>query len=60
MPYPQNFNTALELEELVRTEGAVPATIAILDGKILIGIFHISTTIPNQQRTSTPTTRNIS
>ncbi|HEU4861177.1 MAG TPA: pseudouridine-5'-phosphate glycosidase, partial [Chitinophagaceae bacterium] len=29
MPYPQNIKTALEVEEIVRKNGAVPATIAI-------------------------------
>ncbi|KAF3644377.1 putative filament-like plant protein 3-like isoform X1 [Capsicum annuum] len=32
MPYPQNFETAKELEVIVKENGAVPATIAILDG----------------------------
>ncbi|WP_243299213.1 pseudouridine-5'-phosphate glycosidase [Bacillus litorisediminis] len=38
MPYPQNIETAFEVEEIIREEGAVPATIAILDGKIHIGL----------------------
>ncbi len=38
MPYPQNVQTAKEVEELIRENGAVPATIAILDGKIKIGL----------------------
>ena len=29
MPYPQNFNTALMLDEAVRAQGATPATIAV-------------------------------
>lgn len=37
MPYPQNLETAMQVEDIVRFEGAVPATIAILDGKIHIG-----------------------
>ena len=32
MPYPQNLETALRVEETVRAYGAVPATIAMLDG----------------------------
>ncbi|KAL9263369.1 hypothetical protein AKJ16_DCAP26222, partial [Drosera capensis] len=32
MPYPQNLETALQMEAVVRSNGAVPATIAILDG----------------------------
>jgi len=38
MPYPRNVETALAVEEIVRKGGAVPATIAILDGKIKIGL----------------------
>ena len=38
MPYPQNVETAREVEEIIRKNGAVPATIAILDGKIKIGL----------------------
>jgi pseudouridine-5'-phosphate glycosidase len=38
MPWPQNRDTALAVEALVRTEGAVPATIAVLDGRIHIGL----------------------
>ncbi len=38
MPWPQNFETALGVEEVVRENGAVPATIAVFDGKIHIGL----------------------
>ncbi|KAK9692303.1 hypothetical protein RND81_09G254900 [Saponaria officinalis] len=38
MPYPQNLATAKEIEEIVRENGAVPATIAILDGVPHIGL----------------------
>ncbi|MFD1040104.1 pseudouridine-5'-phosphate glycosidase [Virgibacillus byunsanensis] len=38
MPYPQNVKTAREVEQIIRDHGAVPATIAILDGKIKIGL----------------------
>lgn len=38
MPYPRNVETALALEELIRANGAVPATIAVLDGRIRIGL----------------------
>ena len=38
MPYPQNVETAKRLEELVRSEGAIPATICLMDGKIKIGL----------------------
>lgn len=38
MPYPQNVKMAREVEEIVRENGAVPATIAIMDGKIKVGL----------------------
>ncbi len=38
MPYPQNVETAKLLEKTVRENGAVPATIAILDGIIRVGL----------------------
>jgi pseudouridine-5'-phosphate glycosidase len=38
MPFPQNFETALKLEEIVRAQGAIPATIAVLDGRFVVGL----------------------
>lgn len=38
MPYPQNVQTARDVEQVIRDAGAVPATIAIMDGKICIGL----------------------
>jgi len=38
MPYPQNVTTAREVEDIIRMAGAVPATIAIIDGKICVGL----------------------
>ncbi|MGL5979033.1 MAG: pseudouridine-5'-phosphate glycosidase [Erysipelotrichaceae bacterium] len=38
MPYPKNVETALRVEEIVRANGAVPATVAIIKGKITVGI----------------------
>ena len=38
MPYPQNLETAIDVENIVRTNGAVPATIAIFDGKCHVGL----------------------
>ena len=38
MPYPQNVKTALQVEETVRQNGAVPATIAIIGGKLKAGL----------------------
>jgi pseudouridine-5'-phosphate glycosidase len=38
LPRPQNLETALRLQEVVREAGAVPATIAIIDGKLTVGV----------------------
>lgn len=37
MPYPQNVQTALMVEQIVRDAGCVPATIAIIEGKLTVG-----------------------
>lgn len=38
MPYPQNIETALQVEQTIQEEGAVPATICLMDGKIHVGL----------------------
>ncbi len=38
MPYPQSFEMVKEIEKLIKDEGAQPATLAVLDGKIQIGL----------------------
>ncbi|XP_053112226.1 uncharacterized protein LOC128327452 [Hemicordylus capensis] len=38
MPYPQNLSMAREVEEIVRTNGSVPATIGLLKGSIHVGL----------------------
>jgi pseudouridylate synthase len=38
MPYPRNVQTALEVERHIREQGAVPATIAILGGRLKVGL----------------------
>ena len=38
MPYPQNVEMASRVEEIIRENGAVPATIAILDGVLKVGL----------------------
>ena len=38
MPFPKNLQTAKALEEIVRAEGAVPATIAVMGGKLRAGL----------------------
>ncbi|CEP07821.1 hypothetical protein [Parasitella parasitica] len=38
MPYPQNVETAKVVENIIREQGAIPATIALLDGRVHIGL----------------------
>jgi pseudouridine-5'-phosphate glycosidase len=38
MPYPQNLEMAKNVEAVVRKNGAVPATIAIMDGRFAVGV----------------------
>ncbi len=38
MPYPKNVETALNVEKIIRENGAVPATVAIIKGKLTVGI----------------------
>ena len=40
MPYPQNVETALRVEQTIRDGGAVPATIAIIGGRLKAGLSH--------------------
>ena len=41
MPFPQNLETALEVERIIRKEGAIPATIAVVEGCIKIGFSNL-------------------
>lgn len=38
MPYPKNYDTAINCENIIRSEGAIPATIAIIDGEMVVGL----------------------
>jgi pseudouridylate synthase len=38
MPFPRNVATALRVEQTVRDNGAVPATIAVINGKLMVGL----------------------
>jgi pseudouridylate synthase len=40
MPYPKNVETALKVEQIIRDHGATPATIAILNGRLKVGLSH--------------------
>lgn len=37
LPHPVNLNTALAMEEIIRDAGAIPATLAIIEGKVTVG-----------------------
>ncbi|MEM0898317.1 MAG: pseudouridine-5'-phosphate glycosidase, partial [Pseudomonadota bacterium] len=39
MPYPDNLTMAKDVEQVVRSEGAIPATIAVIDGALQIGLI---------------------
>lgn len=38
MPYPKNYETALQCEQIIRDNGCVPATIAIINGQLCVGL----------------------
>ena len=38
MPYPENLDFAAQVEKVIREEGCVPATAALIDGKIKLGL----------------------
>lgn len=40
MPYPKNVETALQCEQIIKNNGCVPATIAIINGKLKVGLSH--------------------
>ncbi len=40
LPFPENIDTAFQMEKNIREEGAVPATIALFNGKIRVGLTH--------------------
>jgi pseudouridine-5'-phosphate glycosidase len=52
LPWPDNLQTALEMEAVVREGGALPATIAILDGMVRIGLS--SAEIEHLARSASP------
>ena len=49
MPYPQNVETALNVERIVRENGAVPATIAIIGGRLKAGLSEAEITYLGQK-----------
>lgn len=38
LPYPQNYSLARDLEDIIRNEGVEPATIAVIDGDVCVGL----------------------
>jgi pseudouridine-5'-phosphate glycosidase len=58
MPYPENLETALLVEKTCRNEGATPATIAILDGRIKVGLSPTElTTLAGKELNAVKTSR---
>jgi pseudouridine-5'-phosphate glycosidase len=54
LPYPTNLETARTMESIVRQHGAVPATIAVLDGQLRVGLTddeleHVATAITSSK-----------
>ena len=54
MPYPKNVETALKVEQIVRDNGAIPATIAIIGGKLTVGCSQEEITLLGKQGLSVP------
>ncbi|MGY4105031.1 pseudouridine-5'-phosphate glycosidase [Ignavigranum ruoffiae] len=56
MPYPQNVEMVRKTEQIIREHGAVPATIALMDGKIQVGLddqqLELLATAPNVAKVS--------
>ena len=50
MPYPQNVETALNVEKIIRENGAVPATIAVIGGRLKAGLIRGGDRLPGQDR----------
>ncbi len=55
--WPENFECAMNCEKIIRDAGAVPATIAILDGKICVGLSEAQITYLAQNRSITKCSR---
>lgn len=54
MPYPQNVETALAVEKIIRDNGAIPATIAIIGGKLTVGCSEEEIALLGKQGLSVP------
>lgn len=54
MPYPKNVESALKVEQIVRDNGAIPATIAIIGGKLTVSCSQEEITLLGKQGLSVP------
>ncbi len=54
MPYPKNVETALAVEKIIRDNGAIPATIAIIGGKLTVGCSKEEIALLGKQGLSVP------
>lgn len=54
MPYPQNVETALEVDRIIREKGVVPATIGVIHGEIIVGMDRDEITYMGQGRPRGP------
>src|SRR5512142_2889283 len=57
LPYPQNLELGRDMEAAVRRAGAVPATIAVVDGKLKVGLSNEDLTRLAQSKTNLKVSR---
>ena len=57
MPWPQNYEMANRVEDMVRAHGATPATIAVIEGRIKIGLDQDALKTLSPSIRSRPTSR---
>lgn len=57
MPYPHNLSTATEVEAIVRAEGATPATVGVIEGKVHVGLSSEELDLLAQSKTSLKVSR---
>lgn len=57
MPYPHNLSTAKEVEAIVTAEGATPATVGVIEGKVHIGLSSKELDFLSQSKTSVKVSR---
>ena len=54
MPYPKNVETALLVEQTIRDNGAVPATIAVIGGRLKAGLSHVRSSTSARPAAASP------